>query len=76
MVLVLAFDRSKRHERRKHLTAESAAWRRQLLPDRFEPTAYERQRARKRRYVIYAAVYSVAGLVAVGKVLFWWLQNG
>lgn len=35
-----------------------------------------RQSARNRRYLIYGAIYSVAGLIIVGKLLFWWLQHG
>ena len=40
------------------------------------PTRYERQRARNLRRVIYAVIYSVAGITTLGNLLFWCLING
>jgi hypothetical protein len=72
--------RSKRAERRHRMLAGRSPRRRLTLVDPYgprpSPTPYERHRARNRRLMIYAAIYSVAGLVAAGKLLFWWLQNG
>jgi hypothetical protein len=62
----------------RDVIAGPAARARLTLVDRYDagqsPSRHERETARNRRLAIYAAIYSVAGLLTVGNFLFWWLE--
>lgn len=63
---------------RRDLIAGRAARARLSLVDPYDPgqsrSRHERERGRNRRLAIYAAIYSVGGLLTAGNLLFWWLQ--